>query len=135
MVHASTFLFLLNNYPERLTLNGFNETRRRRGDTAARRRDSDVMASCNGPVTVNCGQGGSAGQGLMDGKQLDLNRSTCIIKMQSDETKSRGGRAHIKVSDLSALARVRYGQIVAFLPTFLWLLTSRCRHKDHSGGG
>lgn len=88
--HACASSLLLNNYSERVTLNGFNEIRRRRGDVVARTRDSNVTASSrNGPVPLNWIQGGER-ERLTDGKRLGLkSRTYIIIGMQSDETKPK----------------------------------------------
>lgn len=77
--HACASSLLLNNYSERVTLNGFNEIRRRRGDVVARARDSNVTASSpNGPVLVNWIWDGSQGERLTDGKRLGLKRRKYI---------------------------------------------------------
>lgn len=134
--HASASSFLLNNYSETFTLNGFDETRRRGGmwlhvPAIAMSQPHHVMVQ-SWLIEVGADQQESDYRTGNDWTWREAHASLGCRVMKPSQ---RGKTSNIKVSDLSASAEVRYGQILTFLPTFFWLLTSRRHHSDDSGAG
>lgn len=134
--HASASSFLLNNYSETVTLNGFDETGRRGGmwlhvPAIAMSQPHHVMVQ-SWLIEVGADQQESD---YRTGSNWTWREAHASLGCRVMKPSQRGKTSNIKVSDLSASAEVRYGQILTFMPTFLRLLTSRRHHSDDSGAG